>query len=109
MTQLIKALAICSLAALAVFMLLFLQHNHAGMTGLPLILLLSGAYLAAYALVVFRVGRESVLPGRTGLNALIAGLAIVALVYIVLDNVVLDYYQPISTSEPGAQRISIFA
>lgn len=85
------------------FIVLFLEHNQPGLTNFSLLCLLGAAYFAAftYVWVNRRVNQSlSTVLSAGWLTRIITIIASAALVYIALDNLVFDYFQAVTTSDP---------
>jgi len=103
MQVIISLFLLIASVAQGVFIILFLQHNQPGLTNFPVLCLLGITYFALFCYVAFNRNMTQAtvkLIGSTWLARLIALGASIALVFIALDNLVFDYFQAVTTSDP---------
>lgn len=103
MNAIITFLLLIATLAQGTFIVLFLEHNQPGLTNFSILCLLGAAYFAAFTFVsVNRKFNQSLtnLVGTSWLARIITIVVSGALVYIALDNLVFDYFQAVTTSDP---------
>ena len=116
MRAFLNALHLVSVVSLLLFLVLFLQHNAAGLTNLPLICFVAAVYFALFTYVhvtAFQHANKKTylktapiehphnnLRHSNPIQLISSVVLIISLVFITLDNLVFDYFQAITTSEP---------
>lgn len=106
-------LAWACLAAMGVFIFLFLVRNSPGLATLPLFIALGAGYFLVFARGTLQLASNclSAVDTKPGfsftLHRLVLALLSALLIYIFLDNAVLDYYQPLSLHDDAAIALAL--
>lgn len=101
----------CSAAAMALFIALFLVFNKPGLTHFMLLCALGAGYGLVYAWLAchlaLRFWRGELLGRTSQLSRIGLFLCALSLLYLFLENTVLDYYQPLSLYDEAIAALAL--